>query len=146
MYVCLYVCMPVCLYVCMYACMYVCVYIYIHIHICIYVLKSWKNQCSCWCSLLCSWRCALLQCAFCCTRCIVVLPHGCIHSWLPGWLKSDSRPCVEPRCWTNTKTCWRTMLVKGMHSWKLTPPLELVLHIVEHCCTPFHHYLRVELY
>ena len=108
-------------------------YIYMYMYLCIYVyIYIWKIQCSCWCSLLYSWRCALLKCAFCCTRCIVVLPHCCINSWLPGWLKSDSRPCVEPRCWTNTKTCWRTILPKGMHSWYLTSPLELVLHIVAH--------------
>ena len=74
----------------------------------------------------------MLQQVFGCTRCIVVLRNCCLHSWLPGWLKVDSRPYVEPSCWSITKTWWGTMLVKGMHSWYLPPPLELVLHIVAH--------------
>ena len=52
--------------------------------------------------------------------------------------RTDSRPYVGPRFCTNTKACWRTMLVKGVQSCCfLTHPLGLVLH------TDAHHFITI---
>ena len=132
MYICIYVYMYICIYVYMYIyiCMYICIYINIYVYVYIYIYEKFKAAVDAVCctadAVLC-WSAPFVAHAvlLSCHTVVLTVGYRANSSLTQGLVLSQD---VEPI----PRHCWRSILPKGMHSWYLTSPLELVLHIVAH--------------